>query len=127
MADDPKRILVADADESIRSMISLTLDGDSYDVIEASDTTEALTAIASHLPDVLILDAELPGAGGLKICKSLRAQPETQHANVLLMFEKSNPIDQAAGEDAGVDKYLAKPFNSMSLLKKVGEFEHGQD
>lgn len=121
MADNVRTVLVADADEGTRSLVGLTLGNESYTVVEASDTESTLTAIATHKPDLLLLDAGLPGAGGVKISRSVKAQPETEHAKVILLFAKSAPIDEDEGNDAGVDAYVAKPFTSFGLLKKVDE------
>lgn len=119
MADDVRTVLVADADDGIRTLVRLTLDGDSYRVVEATDTQSALRSVAGSLPDLIVLDADLPGAGGLAITKSLKAQPETRGARIVLLFDKADPVDQERGRELGVDEFLAKPFNAFALLKKV--------
>lgn len=119
MSDDVRTVLVADADEGIRSLVRLTLDGESYRVVEATDTETALHGIAAARPDLIVLDAALPGAGGVAITRSLKAQPETRDAQVVLMFDKSDPADQELGREVGVDGFIAKPFNAFALLKKV--------
>lgn len=116
-----RRVLVADADAGVRSLARLTLGADSYRVSEAAEAAEALQAIAQVRPELLLLDVALPGAGGIAICASLKGQPETQHARVVLLHPKSEPVDRRQAEAAGVDEYLAKPFTSFALLKKVGE------
>jgi two-component system cell cycle response regulator len=120
-----KRVLIADADEGTRATVRLTLSGDSYEVVEAADTGEALLVIARDRPEVLILDANLPTAGGLKICRSVKAQEETRHARVVLLTDKADPVDGEVAEEAGVDEFLAKPFTAMSLLKKITELLEG--
>lgn len=117
--DELHTVLVADADEGIRTLVRLTLDGESYRVVEAVDTESALRSIAGALPDLILLDAALPGAGGMAVTRSLKAQPETRDANIVLLFEKSAPVDQDEGRELGVDEFLAKPFNAFALLKKV--------
>lgn len=119
MSEGHRTVLVADADEGIRSLVRLTLDGESYRVVEAADTEAALHSIAASLPDLIVLDAGLPGAGGVAITKSLKSQPETRGAQVVLMFDKSDPVDQELGREVGVDEFIAKPFNAFALLKKV--------
>jgi DNA-binding response OmpR family regulator len=119
MSDDVRTVLVADADEGIRTLVRLTLDGESYRVVEAVDTESALRSIAASLPDLIVLDAGLPGPGGIAITRSLKAQPETREAHVVLLFDKSDPVDQGEGREVGVDEFLAKPFNAFALLKKV--------
>lgn len=126
-ADSTKRVLIADADEGTRASVRLTLGGDSYEVVEAADTGEALLVIARDRPDVLLLDAGLPTAGGLKICRSVKAQDETRHARVVLLTDKAEPVDADTATEAGVDEFLAKPFTSMALLRKVTDLLDGSD
>lgn len=113
------RVLVADADQGTRAQVRVTLGSGSYDVVEAAETAAAIEHIAAVLPDLVLLDVALPGAGGLRLTRSLKAQPETRDAVVVLLFDKTAPVDRAAGRAAGVDGFLAKPFSSLSLLQKV--------
>lgn len=115
----PRTVVVADADEGICSLVTLTLDGDSYKVIEASDAESALRAVASHLPSVVLLDRELPGADALKVARSLKAQPETAGAYIVLLYKKTEQVDAEGVKEYGVDDILAKPFNGLTLLKKL--------
>ena len=122
MADNDARcVVVADDDEGIRSLVRLTLGDESFEVIEAEDATEAVRAVAQHRPDLVVVAAALPGAEGSALARSIKAQPETAHAAVLMLFDKAAPVDQDAGREAGVDEFLAKPFNAFALLKKVNQ------
>ncbi len=127
MAEALRTVLVADADEGIRSMVRLTLDGDSYRVVEAEDTRGALIRIAESRPDLIVIEATLPGGGGLAVTRSLKAQPETRDAEVLLLFDKTEPVDKDAGREVGVADFLAKPFNAFALLKKVAMLTDDED
>lgn len=119
MSEGPRRILVADADEGTRTQVRLTLAGELYDVVEAGDTEAAIRHIAALLPDLVLLDLGLPGAGGLRLTRSLKAQPETRPAVVVLLYDRADGIDDQATAQAGVDALLAKPFTSLGLLAKV--------
>lgn len=120
MAEDSvRRVVVADADEGIRSLVQLTLGDDSYNVATAHDTESVIRVVAQHRPELVLIDAGLPGAGGMAIASSLMSQPETSHAQVILLFDKADPVDQEAGHEAGVADFLAKPFNAFALLRKV--------
>jgi two-component system, cell cycle response regulator DivK len=125
VAADRTPVLVADADEGIRSLVALTLDGDSFEVAQAAEAGEALTSVALHRPALILVDEGLPGASGTDIARSLKAQPETGHAQVVLLFDRAAPPDQDAARAAGVDAFLAKPFNAFTLLKKVDELRGG--
>lgn len=119
MVDAPRTVLIADGDAGIRSLVKLTLDGDSYDVVEAADGESALVQVARHRPDLVLVDASLPGASGAAVCRSLKAQPETREARVVLLHSRDAPADGDGTETVGADGYLAKPFTSFALLRKV--------
>lgn len=120
MSDEgPRRILVADADAGTRTQARLTLAGELYDVVEAPDTDTAIRHIAALLPDLVLLDLGLPGAGGLRLTRSLKAQPETRPAVVVLLYDRAEGIDDEDATSAGVDALLAKPFTSLGLLAKI--------
>lgn len=114
-------VLVADADGGTRTQARLALGSGSYEVVEAVDLAGAIERIAALVPDLVLLDVSLPGAGGLRLTQSLKAQPETRSAKVLLLFDKADPVDQGEAGAAGVDAFLAKPFTSLALVKKVVE------
>lgn len=116
--DDRTCVLVASGDEGVRSHVRLTLGGERFEVTEAEDTDAAVREIATAMPTLLVLDLSLPGTGALAIARSVRAQPETQHARTLVLMQRSDSI----AEDApGVDSTLAFPSTSFALLRKVDE------
>jgi DNA-binding response OmpR family regulator len=116
--DDRTFVLVASGDEGVRSHVRLTLGDERFDVHEAADTDDAVRAIATSTPSLLVLDLALPGTGALAIARSVRAQPETQHARTLILMQRSDTV----AEDApGVDSTLAFPSTSFALLRKVDE------
>lgn len=117
----PRTVLVADTDDGIRSLVRLTLGDESYEVLEAADAESALRTVATEMPDVLLVDVDLPGADGIAITRSLKSQPETDEIKVVLLFDKTDPVDEDAGREKGVDEFLAKPFTAFTLLKKLDE------
>lgn len=112
-------VLVADADDAIRSLVRLTLGEDSYRTLEASDTAGATEALAADRPDVLVVDVDLPGGGGLDLTRTLRSGPDGDDVRVLLMFDRGDPVDEDAARELGIDAFLAKPFNAFALLRKA--------
>lgn len=115
----PQRVVVADAVDGIRSLVRLTLDGDSYHVDAAGNAHQALRLVAVRRPDLVLVAADLPGAGGASVAASLKAQPETRHARVILLFDRGQQVDQQQPCYGAVDDFLAKPFNAFTLLRKV--------
>ena len=115
-ADDTTPVLVACADEGLRGQVTLALDGERFEVATASDTDEAVRALATRLPELLIVDLDLGGAGSLALARTVRKQPETQAVHVLLLV----PTGQRAPDELpGVDATLVAPFTSLALLRKV--------
>jgi DNA-binding response OmpR family regulator len=112
----PTPVLVGSGDAGTRAQVALTLGADRFEVVEVADTESAIRAIVADLPLLLILDAELPGAGALAIARTIRAQPETAGVRTLLLVQRG---DDAAAEAPGVDATLAVPFTAFALLGKV--------
>lgn len=119
MADRSRTVLVAVPDEGLRRLARLTLAGGTYRVVEAADGESALMEIARHLPDVVVVDRDLPGPDALAICYSLKAQPETRRIAVILMHERSAPVDAQRAEQAGVAAQVGRPFTPYALLRHV--------
>lgn len=114
-----RTVLVADPDPDVRALVTLTLDGGTYRVIESHDAESGLLAIARHIPALVLVDMSLPGASGLAISHSLKAQPETRGVRVVVLYPRGTPVDHRRGRSAGVDAWLAKPFTAFSLLHRV--------
>jgi DNA-binding response OmpR family regulator len=116
-------VLVSSPDEGLRAQIRLTLGDDRFAITEAPDTDDAIRAVAAEVPDLAILDAQLPGAGALALARTLRGQPETAEVRTLLLVQR--------GEDAtvveGVDATMAVPMTSFALLRRVGALLEGED
>lgn len=113
------RILVAEDDPDIRTLITRRLAGAGHDVIEAADGDTALSlAIESDL-DVIVLDWMMPGKTGLEVCGALRQHPEIRAARVLMLTARAQDSDIAAAYAAGVDDYLVKPFRPSQLEERI--------
>ncbi len=111
------KILVVDEDRTVRDTLRQSLTFNGYDVVQAADGEEALTAIRKENPDLVIMDGVLPGVDGLEICRNLRGSGSD--VLILLLSRKAEVADRVAGLDAGADDYLAKPFALEELLARV--------
>jgi DNA-binding response OmpR family regulator len=103
-------------------MDALLRTGDRYDVLTAEDGPSGLEAARSQRPDLLLLNALLPGAGdcdGFSVCRTLKSQPLTRRIPVVLVTEQTSTEDRLRGMEAGADDFLAKPFNRLELLARV--------
>jgi DNA-binding response OmpR family regulator len=109
-------VLVACGDEGLRGQVVLALDGERFDVAAASHTDEAVRELATRLPEVLVVDVGLGGAGALALARTVRRQPETMDIRVLLLVPAGTEVPD---ETPGVDATLIAPFTSLALLGKV--------
>jgi CheY-like chemotaxis protein len=113
-----KKVLVIDASRTNRKLIGLTLAGDGYRLVEAADSSEAADRIREEgPPDLVVLDAHVPGMDVYGFCQLVRQSPETQHVGLVLIAGNEGLLDQLRGSASGVDVYLSKPFQPEALLQ----------
>ncbi len=112
-------VLVADDDRDIRELVSFKLQAAGYDVVTASDGTDALAQVIAHRPDVAVLDVMMPGLSGTDVLRAVRAHPEVGGTRVILLTAKAQEQDVAAGFALGADDYIVKPFSPRELLSRV--------
>lgn len=110
------KILVVDDDPQIRRVMKATLVGHSYEVIEARTGEEALERFPQEMPNLVLLDMNMPGMGGLETCRAIRAGSDTP---VIILSVRNTEKDKVAALDAGADDYVTKPFGIEELLARI--------
>ena len=115
------KILIAEDDAAVRSLIRMTLDSGQTEILEVEDGTAALELARKELPELIFLDWSMPGSTGIEVCRTLRENPETAQIKVVLLTARSERSDREAGFEAGADDYITKPFSPLQLLDKVTE------
>lgn len=115
------KVLIADDQESMRTVIRLTLDSGHFDILEAADGARALELARAERPDVMFLDWTMPGPSGIEVCRELRGDPRTSGTKIVMVTGRAGVDEQAAGFAAGADDYITKPFSPLELLDKVAE------
>ena len=110
------KILVVDDDPQIRRVMKATLVGHSYEVIEARTGEEALEVSAREMPNLVLLDMNMPGMGGLETCRALRGASDIP---VIILSVRNTEKDKVAALDAGADDYVTKPFSIEELLARI--------
>jgi two-component system response regulator MprA len=111
------RVLVAEDDQGLRDSLERVLRFEGYGVLLAKDGAEALDAVASDDPDLLVLDIMMPHVDGLSACRMLRQRGST--LPILMLTARHTVSDRVDGLDAGADDYLVKPFAIDELLARV--------
>jgi two-component system, OmpR family, KDP operon response regulator KdpE len=110
------RILVVDDQPKIRRFMRTTLAGGGYEVDEAKTGEEALDRVREFRPDLIVLDVNMPGMGGLAACRAIRS--DTNIAIIMLTVRNSEG-DKIAALDAGADDFVTKPFSTPELLARI--------
>ncbi|MDO8184039.1 response regulator [Conexibacter sp. JD483] len=113
------RILVADNDEDILTLVSFRLQRQGYEVLVARDGAEALELARAELPDLCVLDVMMPKLTGYDVTRELRADPRTADVPVILLTARVQEADVRSGYDAGADDYVRKPFAPQELRDRV--------
>ena len=117
--EEPKTILLVEDDPRMRAVMSEALSGAGYRVLEADGVAVALNLTRTRLPDLAVLDVELPDGSGLDICRSIRAGKAVSATPIIMLTGKGALDDKGAGFTAGADQYLVKPVAPSELLMWV--------
>lgn len=110
------RILVVDDDPQIRRVMKATLVGHRYEVMEARTGEEALERLPQEMPNLVLLDMNMPGMGGLETCRAIRGGSDIP---VIILSVRNTEKDKVAALDAGADDYITKPFGIEELLARI--------
>jgi two-component system KDP operon response regulator KdpE len=110
------RILVVDDAPQIRRVLRATLTAEGYEVQDARSGEEALEAMRENRFDLILLDMNMPGMGGLETCRATRSRSE---AAILMLTVRDSEQDKVAALDAGADDYITKPFSTRELLARI--------
>ena len=115
----PPTILVCDNEEPLRSLVRATLEPFRYAIAEARDGDEAIAQARELKPDLILLDMMMPGRSGIDVLEELRADPDLAAIPVVMLTARTQAADREAAADAGVDRFVAKPFSPLELAAIV--------
>src|SRR6266478_6534556 len=109
-------ILVADDEPQIRRVLRSTLSSQGYGNIEAKTAEEAVEAVRKEKPDLVRLDVNMPGIGGIAACREIR---ESCDAPIIMLTVRNAERDRVLALDPGADDYVVKPFGIEELLART--------
>src|SRR3979411_1407347 len=109
-------ILVADDEPQIRRVLRSTLSSQGYIIIEAKTGEEAVEAVRKERPDLILLDVNMPGIGGIEAAREIR---EMCDAPIIMLTVRNAERDKVVALDAGADDYVVKPFGIEELLARI--------
>ena len=110
------RILVVDDEPQIRRIMRTALTGAGYEVDDATTGEEALEKLRDYHPDLVLLDMNMPGMGGLATCREIRAGTGV---GIIMLTVRNTEADKVQALDAGADDFVNKPFSTPELLARI--------
>jgi two-component system KDP operon response regulator KdpE len=116
MSEEGQRVLVVDDENAIRRYLRAALSAQGFIIYEAANGQEAVNAVVSHHPDLIILDLGLPDFDGIEVTRRLREWSQTP---IIILSVREAENDKIAALDAGADDYLTKPFGTGELMARM--------
>ncbi len=113
------RILVVDDDPQIRRVMRVTLTAQGYQVSDAKSGEEALERLHRENCDLVLLDMNLSGMGGIKVCRTLRCGRHGFELAIIMLTVRDTEKDKVEALNAGADDYVTKPFSTPELLARI--------
>lgn len=112
-------ILIVEDERNIALSLEFLMKQAGHTVRSVGDGQAALDAVAQLVPDLVLLDVNLPTLDGYTVCSTLRADESTRHVKVLMLTARGREIEREKGMAAGADDYLTKPFSTRELVQRV--------
>ena len=114
-----RSILAVDDSPSMRKMVSFTLSGAGFKVVEAVDGVDALEKAEAQQVDLVLVDQNMPRLDGIGLTKKLREHPRYKQTPILILTTESSDQMKQAGRDAGATGWLVKPFDPNRLIEVI--------
>lgn len=113
------KILVAEDNPDSRQLVTDIIIAMGHEPVASNDGREALQDIHFHLPDLAILDVDMPGINGFDLCQIIKRDVKTSHIPVLMLTARADVENKVHGLGLGADDYLSKPFNPRELMARI--------
>ncbi len=115
----PAHILVVDNDAAVQDLIRLNLTRAGHAVESSADAESALLVLDDCLPDLLLLDWDLPGQSGVSLIRRVRAQLRTRDLPIIMVSERCGEHDKIMALESGADDYITKPFGPREMIARI--------
>jgi two-component system chemotaxis response regulator CheY len=114
-----KKVITVDDSKTMREMVTFTLKGAGYDVLEAEDGAQALSVLKGQKADAVITDLNMPNMNGFELIRALRADPNYKFTPILMLTTEGDQSKKEEGKSAGATGWIVKPFNPDKLIEVV--------
>lgn len=115
----PPEILIVDDEPNIALSLEFLMEEAGYRVRIATDGAAALAAIEDSVPDLVLLDVNLPKRNGYEVCEAIRSNPELSKVRVVMLTAKGRDIEREKGLALGADDYITKPFSTDEVVARL--------
>ncbi len=115
------KVLVADDSITIQKVIGIIFGGDEYSLTVVDNGKAAIDKAFEITPDILLIDALMPGMSGYEVCETVRSTPSLSAKPILILTGSFEPFDEEKAIRSGADDFIAKPFESQQIINKVKE------
>lgn len=113
------KLLLADDSLTIQKVVELVLAPENFEIRSFNDGEQALQAMGSFIPDIVLADIEMPKLNGYQLCEKIKNDMATGHIPVILLAGAFEPFDEEYAKSVYADDFIIKPFESQELISKV--------
>ena len=112
-------IMVVDDSITVRKVTSRLLERNGYEVLQAKDGVDALAQLQENIPDVMLLDVEMPRMDGYELAANMRGDDRTHDVPIIMITSRTGEKHRQRAMDVGVNVYMGKPYNDTTLLENI--------
>ncbi len=113
------RILVVEDEKDLQEVLTYNLRQAGHIPIVVASGRDAISAVADHHPDLVLLDLMLPDASGIEVCRRLKSEMDTRDLPIVMVTAKGDEVDRVVGFELGADDYVVKPYSLRELLLRI--------
>ena len=117
--DHEKTVMVVDDSVTVRKVTSRLLEREGYNVITAKDGADAMQQLQDHMPDIMLLDIEMPRMDGFEVAKNVRSSSRLKSLPIIMITSRTGSKHRERALDLGVNRYMGKPYQEDMLLENI--------
>ena len=118
----PKRILIVEDNKADVRMLKDVLESQGYETLQTGDGLEAINLALAHLPDLILMDIQLPEISGLEVTRRLRCDDRPRHIPIVAVTAFAMGCHRREALDSGCNAYISKPISIVGFLSTVESF-----